>query len=199
MRRSPLGFTGIFQTAKAKIINARSSCAFRARAVTKTNGGLTHPAALLAKIGRALSCKFGHASADAYPICFIPKIAQRVIDTLLSITYVDEVRCRRRARRMLKDKSPPPSRTRSPRRRVASGAAADCGTASLLGLRILNPITTVKYKLMTWNFFFHYAGFSHLPSLLFASETPECSTNATNGRAEKTTTVDIKAPSEPSE
>lgn len=74
MRRSPLGFTGIFQTAKGKIINAHGSCALRARAVTKTNDGLTHPAALLAK--------FGHAPADAYPICFIPKIAQRVIDTL---------------------------------------------------------------------------------------------------------------------
>lgn len=153
MRRPPLGFTGIFQTAKAKIINARSSCAFRARAVTITNNSLTHPASLLAEIGRALSCKFGHAPADACPICFIPKIARRVIDILPEhhLCWWSEMSAW--SSEDAERQKPSPGRTCSPCRCVASSAAADCGTASLLGLRILNPITTVKYKLMTWNFF----------------------------------------------
>lgn len=179
MRCSPLGSAGIFQTA-AKIINARSSRALQDKNKWPFNQpGWDCPVRFL-RGGGTPPPRLMHTEL----VSFLMSPSES-LTSFLSIPSFNEVRCLRGAQRTLTHRTCFPCRLAT--------------TALPFWRTVLEPIATVKYKLMTWNVSITPLSLS-LPSFIVCKGNARTLNKCCRRRRREKNNnpVHIKVPSEPS-
>lgn len=116
-----------------KLPQKQSMCVARVHAKTKTNDGLTNPA----DIALCMFCPLARRLMHTALVSFLMS-PSKSLTPFLSIPSLDGVRCRHRAQRTLT-------------RRTCSPCCCLAPAPLPFWRTVLQPIATVKYKLMAWN------------------------------------------------